>query len=862
MASLSPGQSDQSGQRKVEFSVQGMTCAACVRRVENTVAGLPGVASVSVNLATETMNLEYNPELLPLEQVVSAVEEAGYGLRLTSGDSMVELGIRGMTCAACVRRVEKAILEVSGVAQAQVNLASETAQIHFQPEAGDQAENRTGRVAAVREAVREAGYEAFPLAENQTAQADAQRAEMEQRLAALRGKLRLAISFAIPLFVVSMGEMVGLPMPDLLNPHHAPLSFALIQFVLTLPVLWAGREFYLRGFPNLWKRAPNMDSLIAVGTGAAVIYSTWNLVEILLDHQPMARAMDLYFESGAVIITLVLLGKYLENRSKARTSEAIRQLMALTPTTATRIRDGRHESIPLEAIQPQDLLLIKPGERIPVDGIVAQGRTSVDESMITGESMPVSKHEGDGLIGGTLNGQQAVTMKARRVGGDTVLARIIRLVQEAQGSKAPIATLVDQLSLYFVPMVIGVAVLAGLGWYFAAGEPFTFALRIFIAVLVIACPCAMGLATPTAIMVGTGRGAQLGVLIKGGQALETARGITAVVMDKTGTLTQGRPVVTDVLVLAEQLGADQKNIPGTLDEQELLRLAAGAESRSEHPLASAIVRSAHEHGLADPEVEGFDYQPGQGIGARVDGRAVLLGNIALMRAKGVQGGESARLKQMSEQLSDQGKTPLFMAVDNALAGVLAVTDPIKPESPEVVAALRDMGMRVIMLTGDNQRTARAVAAQAGIEEVRAEVLPENKDQAVSALQAKGIKVAMVGDGINDAPALARADLGVAMGTGIDVAMESGDMVLMSGNLNGLLTAFALSRAVVRNIKQNLFWAFGYNVLGIPVAAGVLYAFGGPTLSPMIAGGAMAMSSVSVVTNALRLRFFQPRQTQT
>ena len=848
---------------KSEYAVQDMTCAACVRRVENAASGVEGVRSVSVNLATETMSVEWEPDAPRSDdhqdRLLQAVRDAGYDLRVSAetdasvdlSGGQVELGIRGMTCAACVRRVEQAIAGLEGVDSAKVNLASETAQVRFQPEKVN--------LPAILEAVRDAGYEAFTQDSGQDSGQnagqrgpreslmDAQRREMLNRLAVLRSKLILAMSFAVPIFIISMGEMVGLPMPGLLSPHHSPLTYALAQFLLTLPVVWAGREFYLRGFPNLWKRVPNMDSLIAVGTGAAITYSTWNLLEIALEHEPMARAMDLYFESGAVIIALVMLGKYLENSSKVRTSDAIRQLMALTPGTATRVRDGQRESIPVELIQPRDLLLVKPGERIPVDGKLTEGQTSVDESMLTGESLPVSKKEGDPLIGGTLNAHGSIYMVAERVGRDTVLARIIRLVQEAQGSKAPIASMVDRLSLYFVPIVICVAVLSGLGWYFLAGEAFTFSLRIFIAVLVIACPCAMGLATPTAIMVGTGRGAQLGVLIKGGEALEMARGVKAVILDKTGTLTEGRPAVTDILTLSGQ----------ALSDKELLRLAAGAEARSEHPLAAAIVQSARERGLEEPRADDFAYIPGQGIRARVEGRVVLLGNSRLLETEQVQGWDFAQLREMRDKLSGEGKTPLLMAVDGVAAGILAVADRIKPEAKEVVAKLKSMGLRVIMLTGDNLRTAQAVAAQAGIDDVRAEVLPENKAETVAELQAQGIKVAMVGDGINDAPALARADLGIAMGTGIDVAMESGDMVLMSGNLHGLTTALALSRAVVRNIKQNLFWAFAYNVMGIPIAAGLLYAFGGPTLSPMIAGAAMAMSSVSVVTNALRLRLFQP-----
>ncbi|MBM9535718.1 heavy metal translocating P-type ATPase [Desulfobulbus alkaliphilus] len=824
---------------KAEYAIQGMTCATCVRRVENALNALEGVRKVAVNLATETVSVEWDPKVIEPEQLFQAIQQAGYSVRQTTRPDEIELAVKGMTCAACVRRVENALTALDGVLQASVNLASETARVRFSPEHVQQD--------AIVQAIRDAGYDTFEFQQSQESATEVQRREMLARLVAMRTKLLLAAAFAVPLFIVSMGEMVGLPMPALLSPHHAPFNFALLQFLLTLPVLWAGREFYARGFPNLWNRVPNMDSLIAVGTGAAFVYSTWNLVEIALGRDPMAKAMDLYFESAAVIITMVILGRFLETRSKARTSDAIRQLMELAPRTATRIRDGHQESIALEQIRPGDVLLVRPGERIPVDGRLEQGQTSVDESMLTGESLPVDKKQGDALISGTLNAHGSIHMVAERIGRDTVLARIIRLVQEAQGSKAPIASLVDRLSLYFVPAVIVVAIFSGLFWYFIGQEPFTFALRIFIAVLVIACPCAMGLATPTAIMVGTGRGAQLGVLIKGGEVLETACGIQAVVLDKTGTLTQGRPAITDIIPLADH----------SLSANELLRLAAAAESRSEHPLAKAVVASAREQGLEELSVDDFEYFPGQGIKARVDGRDLLLGNQRFLLHHTATESASEQVQSKAAELSSAGKTALFMAVDGRPAAVLGIADRIKPEAEDVVGALKGRGLQVVMLTGDNAQTAQAVAAQAGIENLRAEVLPENKAEEVKRLQQQGLKVAMVGDGINDAPALAQADLGVAMGTGIDVAIESGDMVLMSGNLAGLVTALNLSRAVVRNIKQNLFWAFAYNVMGIPVAAGLLYAFGGPTLSPMIAGGAMAMSSVSVVSNALRLRFFKP-----
>jgi P-type Cu+ transporter len=824
---------------KAEYAIQGMTCATCVRRVENAVTALDGVHKVSVNLATETMSVEWDPNVIEPDRLVQAVQQAGYSARQITKPNEIELAVKGMTCATCVRRVENAVTALDGVLQATVNLASETAQVRFSPE--------HVHPDTIIRAIRDAGYDTFEFQGSQESATEIQRRDMLARLVAMRTKLLLAAGFTVPLFIVSMGEMVGLPMPAFLSPHHLPLNFALVQFLLTLPVLWAGREFYARGFPNLWQRVPNMDSLIAVGTGAAFVYSTWNLVEIVLGHDPMAKAMDLYFESAAVIITLVMLGKFLETRSKVHTSDAIRQLMELTPRTATRIRDDHQEVIALEQIRQGDVLLVRPGERIPVDGRLEQGQTSVDESMLTGESLPVGKKQGDALISGTLNAHGSIHMVAERIGQDTVLARIIRLVQEAQGSKAPIASLVDRLSLYFVPAVIVVAISSGLAWYFIGQEPFTFALRIFIAVLVIACPCAMGLATPTAIMVGTGRGAQLGVLIKGGEALETACGIQAVILDKTGTLTQGRPAITDIITLSGHF----------LSKDEMLRLAAAAESRSEHPLARAVVASAQERGLDELPVDDFEYFPGQGIKAKVAGHDLLLGNRSFILQHIAPEFDPDQMQSKATELSRAGKTALFMAVDGRPAAVLGIADRIKPEADDVVAVLKRMGLRVIMLTGDNTQTARAVAAQAGIDDLRAEVLPENKAEEVKRLQEQGLKVAMVGDGINDAPALAQADLGVAMGTGIDVAIESGDMVLMSGNLAGLLTALNLSRAVVRNIKQNLFWAFAYNVLGIPVAAGLLYVFGGPTLSPMIAGGAMAMSSVSVVSNALRLRFFKP-----
>ena len=564
----------------------------------------------------------------------------------------------------------------------------------------------------------------------------------------------------------------------------------------------------------------------------------------------MTRVMDLYFESAAVLIALVSLGKYMETRSKAKTSDAISQLMELTPDRATLVKNPGTEneeqvSIFVSDIETGDLILVRPGERVPVDGTIKKGRSSVDESMLTGESLPVSKEEGDKVIGGTLNKNGMLRVLAERVGQDTVLARIIKMVREAQGSKAPIANLADRISLYFVPTVMVIATLSGLAWYFIGAAPFPFALRIFIAVLVIACPCAMGLATPTSIMVGTGRGAQLGVLIKSGEALEMAQGVNALVFDKTGTLTYGKPQLTDFVLFRD-----------TAAEDDILSLVAGAESVSEHPLAEAIVGEARARNLRLTEPDSFEAVPGKGIIASVGGRNILLGNREFIKSK-AEHFDNPDIDRRAAEFAAGRKTSLFLAVDGEMTALMAIADRMKPETPRTISRLKKMGIKVFMLTGDNETTAKAIAAQADIQEVIAEVLPDFKADKVAELQGRGMKVGMVGDGINDAPALARADVGIAMGTGIDVAVESGDIVLMKGELGGVLTALSLSRATMRNIKQNLFWAFAYNVVGIPVAAGLLYIFGGPTLNPMIAGGAMALSSVSVVTNALRLRFFAP-----
>jgi Cu+-exporting ATPase len=829
--------------QKKTLAVKGMTCASCAARIEKVLSSREGIKAVAVNLAAETMEIEWDDAKLSLDDISGQVKGLGFELEIPASEVALDLAIKGMTCASCSARIEKVVSGLEGVRTMQVNLAAETGVTVFDPNIISKRR--------ILETIAGLGFTAEPLAEQDENLLLKQQRETREKLARMKKELVPAFVFALTLLVLSMGEMLGMPMPEFIDPQHAPFNFALAQFLLVLPVMWSGRRFYLIGFPALLRKSPNMDSLIAVGTGAAFIYSTWNLIEIFLGLDVMARVMDLYYESAAVLIALVSLGKYLETRSKAKTSDAISQLMELTPDKATLVKNAGVENeeqvvILVSDIEAGDIILVRPGERVPVDGTVRKGHSSVDESMLTGESLPVSKEEGDKVIGGTLNKNGMLRILAERVGQDTVLARIIKMVREAQGSKAPIASLADRISLYFVPTVMVIATLSGLAWYFVGGASFPFALRIFIAVLVIACPCAMGLATPTSIMVGTGRGAQLGVLIKSGEALEMAQGVNALVFDKTGTLTYGKPRLTDFELLKD----------GGMSEDEILALVAGAESVSEHPLAEAIVQEARSRNLPLQEPDSFEAVPGKGIKALIGEKNLLLGNREFIREQ-IDYPDHSGADNKAAEFANAGKTSLFLAINGEMTALMAIADQMKPEAPQTIRRLKKMGIKIFMLTGDNETTARAIAVQAGIEDIIAEVLPDFKADKVAELQGMGMRVGMVGDGINDAPALAKADVGIAMGTGIDVAVESGDIVLMKGELTGVLTALALSRATMRNIKQNLFWAFVYNVVGIPIAAGLLYIFGGPTLNPMIAGGAMAMSSVSVVTNALRLRFFTP-----
>ncbi|HBG75886.1 MAG TPA: heavy metal translocating P-type ATPase [Clostridiales bacterium] len=738
------------------------------------------------------------------------------------------LQITGMTCASCVNAVQKAISKVDDVQEASVNLATEKATVVYDPD--------KVRIPQIQDAVSRAGYKAMEI--ETKGQADRERERREKEAKTLWRKFIVSLVFTVPLLYVAMGHMMGLPVPGAIHPDVHPLRFALVQLALALPVMIAGYRFYTVGFGNLFRREPNMDSLIAVGTSASLLYGIYAMIQI--GNGRVEYVHDLYFESAGVIITLILLGRYLEAVTKGKTSEAIRKLMGLAPKTATVIRDGGETVIPIEEVKVGDILVVKPGEKIPTDGIVVEGRTSVDESMLTGESIPVEKNKGCSIIGASINQNGTVRFQATKVGEDTALAQIIKLVEEAQGSRAPIARTADIIAGYFVPIVMAIAVIAGLAWLLS-GKPISFALTIFVSVLVIACPCALGLATPTAIMVGTGKGAEYGILIKGGEALETAHRIRTIVLDKTGTITEGKPQVTDILPA------------GPMEKKELLLLSASAEKNSEHPLGEAIVGLGRERNLELLEPESFEAIPGQGIEVVLRGQKVFLGNQKLMDDRNI----AFPMQKDYDRLAGEGKTPMYIAVDGNPAGIIAVADVMKESSRKAVETLEQMGIEVAMITGDNRRTAEAIADQVGIHRVLAGVLPQDKAVEVKKLQQEGKKVAMVGDGINDAPALAQADIGIAIGSGTDVAMESADIVLMRSDLKDVPTAIQLSKRTIRNIRQNLFWAFAYNSAGIPIAAGLLYLFGGPLLNPMIAAGAMAFSSVSVLTNALRLKRFRP-----
>ncbi len=810
----------------IDIPIQGMTCASCVGRVEKAIRAVDGVTAASVNLATERAHVEFAPSQANPAAVADAIRKAGY----EPSEDAIELAIEGMTCASCVNRVEKALRRVSGVVDASVNLATERASVRYL--------GSPDIVSRLVGAVEQTGYEAKPV-QSGSGQTDREQLAREAEIAGLRRSLAVAAILTLPVFILEMGSHFIPAVHDWVMGTLGHRTSWYLQFALTTLVLFGpGLRFFRKGVPALLRGSPDMNSLVVLGTSAAYAYS---VVATFLPGFLPAGMENVYFEAAAVIVTLILLGRFLEAKAKGRTSEAIKRLMGLQAKTARVVRGGEPLEIPLDQVLTGDLVQVRPGEKIPVDGEVVEGSSFVDESMITGEPVPVQKSQGKEVVGGTINRTGSFTFRATRIGAETVLAQIIRMVEQAQGSKLPIQALVDRVTAWFVPAVMAAAALTFVVWLVLGPDPaLTFALVNAVAVLIIACPCAMGLATPTSIMVGTGRAAELGVLFRQGEALQSLKEVGVVALDKTGTLTQGRPELTDFVTA-----------PG-FSEAEALRLVAAVESRSEHPIAQAIAAAAERRGSALPATDRFEAVPGFGVSGLVEGRKVDVGADRFMAKLGLP---VSGFAEIAARLGAEGKSPLYAAIDGGLAAIIAVADPIKPSTPEAIAALHALGLKVAMVSGDNRRTAEAIAKRIGIDEVVAEVLPDGKVEVVKRLRREHGAVAFVGDGINDAPALAEADIGIAIGTGTDIAIESADVVLMSGDVRGVVNAIALSKATIRNIQQNLFWAFAYNVLLIPVAAGVLYPVNGTLLSPIFAAGAMALSSVFVLGNALRLRRF-------
>ncbi len=811
--------------KRLDLSISGMHCASCVARIEKALAQADGVKEARVNLATENASILYDPTKTAPLYFTKAIHDLGFGVK----QEKIVLPIQGMSCASCVNRVETALSHVPGIIQAHVNLALQNATVEITP----------GKV-TVKDVTREIealGYKVPHIEEGLGI--DKEKLAREKEVKNLKQKFLAGLILIIPIFVLMSWDHLGLsPLWELSKKTNF-----ILQFFLQTPVqFWIGWQFYQGAWATLKHKTTDMNTLIAVGTSAAYGYS------VLATFFPKLFAVkglvpEVYFDTAGAIIVIILLGRLLEAQAKGKTSEAIKRLLGLQPKTAIIIRDEQELEISIEDVQIGDIVIVRPGGKVPVDGTVVEGNSSVDESMVTGEAIPVEKKSGDEVIGATINKTGTFKFKAIKVGKETILAQIIKLVEDAQGSKLPIARLADQIASYFVPAVMGIALLTFIVWFSLGPEPtLTYALLNFVAVMIIACPCALGLATPTSIMVGTGKGAEMGVLIRTGNALETAHKLTTIVLDKTGTITKGAPSVTDIMP------AEGYN------EEKILGLAASAEKFSEHSLGEAILNKAKERKLAIDDSAHFQAFPGQGIEAEIGGKEVFLGNAKFMETKGVA---LKDMQKKSELLSGEGKTPMFIAVKGKIAGIIAVADTLKPKSKEAIAALHDLDLEIIMITGDSRRTAETIAHEVTIDRVLAEVLPKGKANEVKKLQAEGKIVGMVGDGINDAPALAQADIGIALGTGTDVAIESADITLISGDLRGVVTAITLSKATIRNIKQNLFWAFAYNTILIPVAAGALFPFFKILLSPMIAAAAMALSSVTVVSNALRLRRFRP-----
>lgn len=811
---------------KQEFQIYNMSCAACAKAVERVCKKLEGVSKLDVNIATEKMNIEYDENILSSEKIILAIQKAGYDAKNLSDSQEIIIPIQGMSCVVCAKTVEKAISKLD-IENVNVNFATQKAHIKY--------DNSKIRLSQIKESIKKAGYIPIDIETDD----DIHQEEKQAQINKLKNKFLVAAIFATPLFYIAMGHMMGFYIPKIINPDYKPVNFAFIQIILVLPILYVGRNFYSTGIKAIIRKSPNMDSLVAMGTGAALLYGIYATYKILTGN--LEYSMDLYFETAGVIITLILLGKYFENRSKGKTSLAIKKLMGLTPKEAIIINNEIEMSIPIQDVQLEDIVLVKPGERIPVDGVIIDGNSFVDESMLTGESLPVEKNKGDLIVAGSINKNGVLKFKAKKIGKNTAISQIIKLVEEAQGSKAPIAKLADIISAYFVPTVFLIAICSSLAWYFVTRDSI-FSLTILISVLVIACPCALGLATPTAIMVGTGKGAEYGVLIKGGEALEGAHKIDTIVFDKTGTITQGKPKVTNIISLSNY------------SEEEILKWSASLEKGSEHPIAEAIIEKAKENKIDLARVELFESITGEGVKGKIENKVVYIGNERLMKRIEI---DIKEYKEHLDNFTNEGKTPMYVAYENKLIAMIAVADVVKSSSEKAIKKLHEFGIKTLMITGDHENTAKYIAKQVGIDGILAQVLPNEKANKIKQLQEEGKIVAMVGDGINDAPALAQANIGIAIGSGTDVAIESADIVLIKSDLMDVVTAIELSKSTIKNIKQNLFWAFAYNSAGIPLAAGLFYAFGGPKLNPMFAAAAMSLSSVSVVSNALRLRKFKP-----
>ncbi|MCK5779471.1 MAG: copper-translocating P-type ATPase [Psychrilyobacter sp.] len=845
------------------IKLSGLGCGKCKAKVEEIASQTDGIASGEVSLENSNLTIEYVSEVLvDFETLKKEIIKAGYGIvgeneenaeketidnentkeRNEKSNEEIKLvaetlQIEGMTCQSCVRSIEVNLAKENGVEEAVVNLTTEKLSIKF--------DKKVIKLSQIKKIVEGLGFKAVKI--NKVANDIRKENELKRKYKDLIGSL----FFSGIILYIAMGSMLGAPIPEILDPNGNAINFAIFQLIFTVPVIYLNKRFYIVGFKVLFKN-PNMDSLIAIGTGSAILYSLYGTLEIANGNTMMAH--HLYYESAVVILALVSLGKYMEDVSKGKTSEAIKKLGDLRPKVANLVKGNEIIEVGIEDIELGDIVLVKPGEKVPVDGKIVEGKTSIDESMLTGESMPIKKSVGDKVVGGSINKNGSIKLETNATGEDTTLFHIIKLVEDAQGSKAPIARMADVISGYFVPIVIGIAVITSTLWYIAGklnwielnNDPSIFSLTIFIAILVIACPCSLGLATPTAIMVGTGMGAKNGILIKGGEALETTHKLDYIIFDKTGTITEGKPAVTDIII-----GENS-----SVEEERLLQLVATLETHSEHPLGESIVEDAKNKEIKILKVDNFNSITGMGIEGKVEDVKIYIGNEKLMGSKGIE--ISDKDKSNIDRLANSGKTPMLVSIDGRFSGIIAVADPVKESSKKAIENLKDMGIKVAMITGDNQKTADAIGKEIGMDIIIAEVMPEDKISKVKELQEKGYKVGMVGDGINDAPALAQANIGFGIASGTDVAMESADIVLMKSDLKDVAIAIELSRATIKNIKQNLFWAFGYNVLGIPIAGGILFLFGGPLLNPMIAGAAMAMSSVSVVSNALRLKLFKSK----